>query len=147
MQKTIFYCPDCGWETVQTTDEVWLHCGWTGDRMELTDSERHLVTGSPNSSGAVGARGRLTRVSEILDPALTDASSTPDDGLNTFQGLTWAISSPWKGPGGVGYTLTVYYDSETAGRLDECLSSLRGKSAMEGIECSPMITILELPTT
>jgi hypothetical protein len=118
------------------------------ERQELGEiSRRALAIGSTNSHGTVGAHGRLTSVSEILAQAQIDVCTTPDDGLNTYQGQALGISSPSKEERGVGFTLTVFFDSKTASRLNEDLCSPVGKNATDGTECFPMIMTLVRPTT
>jgi len=111
---------------------------YSPDRYELTEKGRwRYVTvsgsGSPNSPGTVGAPGRLTHVSEILDPALTDASSTLEDGSNTFQGRASLTSWQSRGVEGGVFTVTVSLDSRTAGRLKESLSGRGGEDVTEDV--------------
>jgi len=109
-----YECPDCDYTTVYP-DGTEIRCGGNSGH------------GSRTSSGTAGAHGRLTRVSEILDPHQNDASTTPDDGSNTFQGQAWLTS--WQSrevQGGV-FTLTASFDSRTATRLQESLSGPDGE--------------------
>jgi len=104
-------------------------------------------SGSTNTRGTVGVPGRLTSVTEILDRVLTDASTTPDGGSNTFQGRLIRISSRSKKADSVEFTLTASFDFQTAYRLSVGVSGLLGKIATEGAGYSLMILPEELPTT
>ena len=105
------------------------------------------VDGYPNSSGTAGARGRLTHVSEILDPLPIDAFTTRDDGLNTYPGFLRAISSQWSGLEVGEFTLMASFDLATYSRLSDALSGNRGSAAMDDALCSLTIVIAERPTT
>jgi len=104
-------------------------------------------SGSTDSPGTAGAPGRSTHVSDLTGPALIAVSTTPDDGLNTFQGRAWLTSWQLRGVQEGVFTLTASFDLETALRLKESLSSIPGNCVTEGTECFPMTLILELPTT
>jgi len=121
--------------------------------------------GSPNSIGPVGARGRsesLTRVadtpffkvvdglvrpgnggSDRPDRARNDASPSPVDGSNTYQGRTSVISWRSSGPGEDEFTVTVCFDSRTASRLKESLFGPVGIPASGGVTYSRMTLTLE----
>jgi len=111
------------------------------------DRQRRSNNGSANSPGTAGAPGRSTHVSELTAQALTGVSITPDDGLNTFQGRLLAILSRSSEGPEVEFILTASFDSKTAGRLSGGVSGLLGKIVTEGVPCSLMIQIEELPTT
>jgi len=105
------------------------------------------ASGYTRSNGTVGAPGRLTLVSEILDPLQIDVSSTPDDGLNSYQGELLDISSRLSAGGEVVYTLTVYFDSRTAARLKESRCGSLGNSDTVAVGSSVTMTLEEPPTT
>ena len=124
-------------------------CGhdWPMWTLPHQDCEKSWERGSPSSHGIAGAPGRLTHVSETLDPRQIDAFSTPDDGSNTFRGHLQGISSRLNEGLEVGYILTVYFDFVTASRLKENLCFNRGAFATDGIEFSRMIVTLEPRST
>lgn len=128
-----YSCPDCDYETVHPNGKE-IRCGG------------HSGIGSDPSHGIAGARGRLTHVSEIVDQVLIDASTTPDDGLNTFQGHLVGISSPSSEVQGAEFTLMVYFCSLTRQRLKERLSGIRGKNSMDGVRSWDTIVTVVLPT-
>jgi len=121
------------------------------DRYEITEKGHAYVknsgAGSPNSRGTAGAPGRLTHVSEILDPALTDVSTTPEDGSNTFQGRLSAILSQWSGEEEGEFTLMVSFDLETYRRLSDRASGDHGAFFMADVEYSVTIVREAPPTT
>jgi len=118
------------------TEEV--RRAWRESHRDLTYAHRS-APGLLNSRGTAGAPGRLTHVSETLDPALTDVSSTPDDGLNTFQGRVLGISSVLREEQGVVYTVMVCFDLKTASRLKESRCTEPGKAGSEGVASFHMI--------
>ena len=105
------------------------------------------ASSSAPSNGTAGALGRLTRVSEILDLPPTDVSTTPGDGLNTYQGQCRDISLRLRRERGEEFILTAFFDSRTSSRLAERLSIRDGKNATDGTAYSPIEVTLVLPTT
>jgi len=68
---------------------------------ELGDiSKRASESGYPSSNGIAGAPGRLTHVSEILDPHQIDAFTTQGDGSRDFRARKSATSSQSNGDSG-----------------------------------------------
>lgn len=102
--------------------------------------ETAWADGSESSSGTAGARGPSMLDSEIAGRLRTDASSTPGTGLNTFQGHLQDISLRLSAERGEGYILTVYFDYQTALRLNENLCGNLGRSDMVGAGSSVTIT-------
>jgi len=127
--KEEYHAPDWG------KDRVCRICG------------RHWGDGSRNSHGTVGALGRLTHVSETLALAPTAASTTPEDGWNTFQGRLLDISSPLRGEREDAFTLTVCFDSRTLRRLNGRVFGHLGRLVTDGAQCSVTIEIEEQPST
>ena len=103
--------------------------------------------GCPGSNGTAGAPGRLTHVMETLDPLQIDAFTTPEDGLNTYQGRITAISLPSSGDEGDEYTLTVSFDHQTSLRLRGRAFGHPGSRDTEGAGYSLTIVRGEPPTT
>jgi len=126
-------------EDVQTKLAAWFR--------DLRCSPENSVPGSRDSSGTAGARGRSITGSEIPDLLPTDASTTPDDGLNTFQARLQGISSRLNEGPEEGFILTVYFDSETAGRLRERLSGPVGILATDDAEFYLTTVTVEPSTT
>jgi len=138
MGSLIHYCAECG----SLMGEFGCpKCGGI-----LIRSVRASETGSPDSSGIAGARGRLTHVSETLDPPQIDASTTPERGSNIFLGRLTAISLPSSAVQGAEFTLMVYFDSRTRQRLKERLSGLAGKNGMDDVRSWDTILTVALPS-
>jgi len=110
-------------------------------------SDDPWASGSPNSSGTVGAPGPSMSDSETQDPPRSDVSSTPEDGSNTYQGRISGISLRSRGDVADGFTLTVSFDWRTGQRLVESLSGDRGIRGTDGAEYSLTIVREALPTT
>ena len=110
-------------------------------------SKKASETGSKPLSGTAGVPGRLTHVSETLALLRSVASSTPEDGLNTFQGRLQGISSRLNAGPEEGYILTVYFDSQTSQRLRESLSGFLGNSGTVPVGSSITMVLEEPPTT
>jgi len=72
-----------------------------------------------------------------------DASSIPDNGLNTYQGRLQHISLLSRQDGEAVYMLTVCLDSKTDGRLKENLSGSLGNADMDDVESFPMTVTVE----
>jgi len=105
------------------------HCPECTDRLYEKPSE----IGCQTTSGIVGARGRLTHVSETLGLPPTDVSTTPGDGLKVYPGRVTGILSRWReGPGG-GYILTAYFDSQTERFLKDAAFGRRGSNGTVGV--------------
>ncbi len=131
-------------------------CPWCASRFQhdLECPYRHMETlyvpseaGSKTTPGTAGAPGRLTHVSEILDPLQIDAFITRDDGLKDYPGrVTGILSRSSEGPGGE-YTLTVCFDSLTDSRLRESHFGLPGINATVGVGFSLTMTSGERFTT
>lgn len=140
------------WHTMRDVlfggNQATVYCLGCGEHAPTKSAFRERWgNGCPGTNGTVGAPGRLISVSEILARRRIAVSSIPDDGLKAYQGQSSDIS--WRSKGGqvVEYTLTVSFDSKTAGRLLEYLYSLPGERATAGTVSSPMIVTLEPPTT
>ena len=107
------------------------------------DSER----GSTDSSGTVGARGRLTHVSGRRAPRRIGASIIPEGGSNTFQGRLTDITCVWSEERGTEYIVTASFDSRTGSRLKEKVCGNRGNDVMDDAEYSLTIIQEEPPGT
>jgi len=106
----------------------------------------NLESGSPDSHGIAGARGPLMSASGWTDPRQVVVCTTPDDGLNTFQGRLTGILSRWSGDGVGECTLMASFDFQTFRRLNESLSGPLGNLDMDGALCSLTI-VREGPRT
>ncbi len=109
--------------------------------------EQRSVRGLKSLHGTVGAPGPLANDGDQLDLLLTDASSTPESGSKTYQGLLRVILSQWRGPDSAEFTVMASFDSETGRRLRDALSGEAGSSAMDDALCSLTITIAQRPST
>jgi len=133
-------CLKCGWRTPSLWTMREHHQPGGGCEIPSAD-------GSQSSSGVVGAPGRLTRVSEILDRARTDAYTTPGDGWNTFQGRLSDILLPSRLDVAGVAILMAFYDSRTLRRLHDQLCGGVGSTATVDVGCSRMIVSVEPRTT
>ena len=104
-------------------------------------------TGSPDTSGTVGAPGHLTHVLETLDQALRGVSFTREGGSRIFQGRLLDISSLSRGGEGGVYTLMVSFDYLTRRRLEGIPSGDPGIFDTAVAECSATIVTGVRPTT
>jgi len=130
-------CQSCG---------EWWPLGET-IRHDCKISRRASAPGLKPSLGIVGVRGPLMSDSDQLARARIDVSTTPEDGLNTFQGRLVDISSPWSAERVGEFTLTVSFDSRTHRRLLESLYGDPGLLDMDGVECLLTTPTVEPPTT
>lgn len=110
-------------------------------------SDEPSESGYPDTDGIAGAPGPLMSASGWTDPRQVVVCTTPENGLNTFQGQIQDISLLWKGDVVVECTLMVSFDSPTGSRLLEKLSIKGGKFDMGDAEYSVTIVIEEAPTT
>jgi len=114
-------------------------------RLMEGDSDGSWEPGSVRSSGIAGAPGPLMNAMGWTDPRQIVVCTTPDDGLNTFQGRLQGISLLSREEPEGGYILTVYFDSETATRLRESLSGKVGRYGTVDAESFPMtVTVAPL---
>jgi len=128
-----YECPDCDYRTVHPNGTE-IRCGGNSGH------------GSPNSPGTAGAPGRLTHVSEILDPLQIDAFTTRGNGSILYRGLASGISWPSSVEPEGACILMVSFDSLTLRRLKEHLCGVPGKIATDVVACSPM-TLSVAPRT
>lgn len=146
--KTIYQCPDCLWETeVLDTERVenYRGCGWPreDERTQATYKSQHSDPGFTSSPGPAGPPLRSTPDSETPDRPPIGASTTRDDGSNSFQGQTSHIFWRLNEVGSAEFTLTACFDSLTTQRLKERVSGARGRIATDGAGSLNMTMLLE----
>jgi len=113
------------------------------DQYWYRDSTGLSVLGWMSSNGTAGAPGPSTPALGTLGRLRIDASSIPDNGLNTYQGRLQHISLLSRQDGEAVYMLTVCLDSKTDGRLKENLSGSLGNADMDDVESFPMTVTVE----
>jgi len=129
-----YECPDCDYSTVHPTGTE-MRCG------------RHSEHGSQPFLGIAGVHGPSIVALDPWGLPQIGVSTTPDDGLNSFQGRLVDISSPWSAEREGEFTLMVFFDSQTHRRLVESLYGEVGSEDMGVAESCPMTVILEQPST